>query len=480
MTSSPRTGDGAVPVPEPVAPDAPLAAPTATEAPAPRSTGAPLHHSSDPLHGREVLRAWLPLAASWLLMGLELPAVSAVMARLPDPARSLAAYGGVVFPLALLIESPVIMLLAASTALSRDAASYRVVRRFMTGLGLAFFSLHALVAFTPLYDVVVARWLHVPGEIVEPARLGIRIMLPWVPSIAFRRTQQGVLIRFGRAREVGIGTAVRLSALGLVLGLGLAVGRVPGIVVGTCAVAAGVVSEALYAGFRVRPVLAGPVRQAPPVSPPLDARRFVRFYLPLMITPLFNFLAMPLASAAMSRLPRAMDSLAAWPVLSGVVFTLRSTGFALNEVVVALLDRPHALAVLRRFTLGLVVVLTGIGIAACLTPLGHAWFAEVSALPPALAALGVIGLALSIPMPGLAALQSLHQGTIVHSHRTRGVTEAMIAFFAIAAVSMVAGGFLLRDLPGIYVATGALVAGNVAQYAWLAWRSRGLGGAAAR
>ena len=52
------------------------------------------------------MRAWLPLAASWLLMGLELPAVSAVMARLPDPERSLAAYGGVVFPLALLIESP--------------------------------------------------------------------------------------------------------------------------------------------------------------------------------------------------------------------------------------------------------------------------------------------------------------------------------------------------------------------------------------
>ena len=32
---------------------------------------------------RQVVAAWWPLAASWLLMGLERPAISAVMARLP-------------------------------------------------------------------------------------------------------------------------------------------------------------------------------------------------------------------------------------------------------------------------------------------------------------------------------------------------------------------------------------------------------------
>src|SRR5690242_18772428 len=47
-----------------------------------------------PLTGGEVLATWWPLAASWLLMGLELPMVSAVLARLPHPTVSLAAYGG--------------------------------------------------------------------------------------------------------------------------------------------------------------------------------------------------------------------------------------------------------------------------------------------------------------------------------------------------------------------------------------------------
>jgi hypothetical protein len=297
-------------------------------------------------------------------------------------------------------------------------------------------------------------------------------MLPWTLAIAYRRTQQGVLIRFGHAREVGFGTAVRLAALGLVLGIGLALGRWPGIVVGTVAVASGVVCEALYAGWRVAPVLAGPVRNAPPASPALTASGFVHFYLPLMVTPLFMFLAMPLASAGMSRMPRAMDSLAAWPALNGIVFTMRSTGFAFNEVVVALLDRPGAFAVLRRFAVSLAVATSAVILLGAVTPLGAAWFAGVAALPAPLAALGALGLWIAIPMPALAAFQSLYQGTIVHSRKTRGITESMVAFLVTMGLTMTAGGLLLREVPGIAHAMAGMVAGNIAQLGWLAWRAR--------
>ena len=42
-----------------------------------------------------MLATWWPLAASWLLMGIEMPLVTAVMGRLPDETVQLAAYGGV-------------------------------------------------------------------------------------------------------------------------------------------------------------------------------------------------------------------------------------------------------------------------------------------------------------------------------------------------------------------------------------------------
>ena len=326
---------------------------------------------------RDVVSTWLPLAGSWALMGLELPVVSAAMARMPHATVSLAAYGGVVFPLALLIESPILMLLTASTAVARDRHSYHVVRRFMFVAAGLLTVLHAVLAFTPLFDWVAGAVIGVPEPVREPARAGLRIMLPWTLSIAYRRTQQGVLIRFGRAPAVTWGTLVRLTTLVTLLGLGIANGTLPGIVVGTIAVAGAVVAEGVFAGFAVRPVLRGALSAsaAPdPSAPPLTMARFLRFYAPLSVTPLLNFIAMPLSSAAMSRMPNALESLAAWPVLSGSTFAVRSLGFAFNEVVVSLMDRARPVPALRRFAWGLSAVLALVLLLGAATPLGGLCF----------------------------------------------------------------------------------------------------------
>jgi len=82
------------------------------------------------------------------------------------------------------------MLLAASTALSKDWRSYVLVRRFMWIAGGGLTCLHALVAFTPAFDVLVGEVLGAPPETLEPARTGLQIMTPWTLSIAYRRFQQ--------------------------------------------------------------------------------------------------------------------------------------------------------------------------------------------------------------------------------------------------------------------------------------------------
>ena len=421
--------------------------------------------------GRSVFSVWWPLATSWIFMGLELPSVSAAIARLPNPTISLAAYGGVIFPLALLIESPIIMLLAASTALSKDLRSHELVRRFMWTAGLGFTFVHALVAWTPLFDVVVGGILGVPVEIREPARIGLRIMTPWTISIAYRRFHQGLLIRFGRSKLVSVGTAIRLATLVTVLTLGVTSGRFPGYVVGTTAVVASVVAEAIFAGFCAWPIVRGPLRAAPEITPALTQKRFMNFYIPLMLSPLIVFLATPITSAAISRMPRALESLAVWPALTGIVFTLRSTGFALNEVVVAMLERPGARPALERFTLVLALVTSGVLLLLAATPLGHAWFSHVAGLPPDLVALATLGVILAVPMPALSTAQSLWQGALVHAHRTRGVTES-VGVFLLVAVVVLGLGIAIGRVTGLYVGLAAFVLGNVAQTLWLRMREQ--------
>jgi hypothetical protein len=222
---------------------------------------------------------------------------------------------------------------------------------------------------------------------------------------------------------------------------------------------------------RVHAVLRDHVRPAPAVDPPLTMRRFVKFYLPLSVTPLIVFLAMPMSSAAMSRMATPLDSLAVWPVVSGLVFTLRSTGFALNEVVVALIERPGAVPVLRRFTLALATITMGLLLVVAVTPLGGLWFGRVSALSPDLEALARASLWVAIALPALSTLQSFYQGAIVHSHRTRGVTEAVLIYLASSAAVLGAGVTWL-PFPGVFVALAAMVVGNALMVVWLRVRAR--------
>jgi hypothetical protein len=422
---------------------------------------------------RRVLHTWWPLAASWLLMALELPAVSAVVARLPLPQVSLAAWGGVIFPISLIIESPIIMLLAASTALSKDYATYRKVRRFMFLAGWSLTAIHVLVAFTPLYFFVVRDLIGAPEAIVGPARIGLQLMTPWTMSIAYRRFNQGVLIRFGHSDAVGIGTAVRLTADGLVLAAGLVSGSVPGIVVAGAAVALGVIAEAAYAGLRVRPVVQYELKPAPSTGTALDLRGFLGFYTPLAMTSLITLLIQPMGSAALSRMPDALESLAAWPVVSGLIFMIRSMGNAYNEVVVALLDEPRPTRTLRRFSALLFGASIALVVLIAATPLSGLWFGTVTALPASLADLASSAIWFALPVPALTVLQSWFQGTLVNARRTRPVTEAVAIGLGLSAIVLLVG-VLLGRWTGLFVTWLAFDIGGVAQTVWLWLRSRGM------
>jgi hypothetical protein len=428
----------------------------------------PVVPAASPLALGPIVRLWWPLAASWLLMGAELPLVSAVIARLPEARLSLAAFGGMIMPVSLVIESPVVMLLAASTALVRDRASYAFLTRVMLALGGAFTALHVLVAFTPLYDLVAGALMGLPPEVREPGRMGLRALTPWTFAIAYRRTQQGVLIRGGRSSAVGWGTVVRLLADVAVLAGGLAIGTVPGSILGPLAMSCGVVAEAVSAAILVRPIArALPERD----GRPLDLGTFARFYVPLALTPLLGFLGLPLASAAIGRMPVAIGSLAVTPVLNGLLLTARSFGLAFNEVVVALLERPGAVAALAAFARRLALATSLLLAAFAFTPLGGWWLGRVSALPRDLVGLGGVGLVLLLPMPALTVYQSWFQGSLVHDRSTRGVTEATAVMLA-SLVLLLGAGVVWQGVPGLFAASAAMTLANATLVVWLAVRAR--------
>lgn len=417
-----------------------------------------------------VRRLWVPLAASWALMGAELPLLTAVVARLPDEKIHLGAYGSIVFPIALVIEAPIIMLLAASTALCTDRERYDKVRRFMMTAGALLTVLHVLVAATPLYDVVVGGLLGAPDDLRAAGRTGLLIMTPWTWAIAYRRFQQGVLIRHEHGRAVTIGTALRLLTNVAVLLTGAALGW-PGIVVGASAAASGVLAEAVYAGWRVRSVLREHVDRAPPASEPLVLRRFLAFYAPLALTPLVTLAIQPVGAWAMNHMPASLDSVAAWSSVHGLLFLLRGMGMAFSEVVVTLAAIPGAIVVLRGFARRLALALCLGVVVLVATPLARVLLEDALDLLPELATLAHGALAIGVLMPGYAVLQSLYQGALVRDGRTRPITTAVLLYGVVCA-ALLAFGVRTQAGVGIHWAMGSFVVAGIAQTLWLWIASR--------
>lgn len=430
-----------------------------------------MNASRQELTSGTIYRTWWPLAASWLLMGIELPLLAAVTARLVDPELNLAAFGGVVFPVALLIEAPIIMMLAASTALCVDRASFARLKRFAIGSGVLLSVLHGLIAFTPLFDLLVIGILDPPPEIVEPARLGFRIITPWTVAISDRRFHQGVLIKYGHSRAVGLGSLVRLLSTSSVLVTGLLVGTWNGCAVAAAALTVGVTAEMIFARRVAAPVVRRDLPEPRPDADPLTLQRLLSFYIPLALTPLITLAAQPISSAAMSRMPAALGSLAASQVVFGLIFICRSVGIAYTEVVVRHAGDPGAAPALFRFgwRLGLGTVLLLLLVAT--TPLAPFWFGTIANLEPELAELAHLGLWFGVLMPGLTVFHSLYQGILVHEHRTRGITEAVALLLVIVAAILFAG-IAWQRWPGLPVALAAFCAGSLAQALWLRTRAR--------
>jgi len=424
-----------------------------------------------PLTQRRILLFWLPLAASWLLMGTEMPFVNAALARLPEAERMIAAFG-IVGSLSITIESPIIMLLATSTALARSRQNYLMLRRFTQHLMLLTTAVHFLVAWTPLFDVVVRGWMGAPEAIIEPVRLGMRLMVLWSAAIAWRRFRQGLMIRFGQTRFVGQGTVLRLTfSAGLATVLALS-GRVPGIAVGTLALTAGVVVESLYAHLVTRRLVAERFGIATLRGDAADLSygELVRFHTPLAASTLLFLLTQPLISAALARLPNPETVLAAWPVAAGLLFITRAPVLAVPEVIIALIDRPGGRAALRTFAqrAGL-ACLAALALLAY-TPLGRFYFGIMIGVSPELVDRAMTGIQVGVLLPIVMAWQSWFRGELTAARATPAITLSMMANLATMGI-VLAAGVAIRP-PGVALAAVALTLSSLAETAslWLAAR----------
>ncbi len=278
------------------------------------------------------------------------------------------------------------------------------------------------------------------------------------------------MIRFHNAQAVWMGTLVRLFSLSSLLFIGYSIGSIQGVMVGAAAQGVAVFAEATFNGFRVLPVLRKYLYDAP-IQEKLTWRAFASFYIPLVLTSFMTLIWQPIGSAALSRMPRAIESLAVWQVLSGLLFILRSPGTAFNEVVVALMETRGAYRKLRNFATWLASISSSVQLLVAATPLAYLWFKYISALSLALIPMAQTAFWIALPLPALTVLLSWYQGAILSSKKTRAIPES-VAIFLSTVVLILFGGVAWGKMVGLYIGTAALASGVALQVLWLYIRSR--------
>jgi len=411
---------------------------------------------------KKIFFFWIPLASTWLMMSVEGPFLAAIIARLADPKYNLAAYG-VAYSFAVLIESPIIMIMSASTALAKNRDSFIKLRNFIYFLNTAITFIMVLFLLTPVFNFISMGLIGLPENITRLTHTSCIILLPWPSAIGYRRFYQGILIRSNLTRRVALGTVVRLSTMATVAIFCYIFFSFPGSVVGSLALSLGVTSEAIAIKFMAQKSVDNlkKDRSIHLEEKPLSYKYISRFYYPLALTSILSLGVSPLVTFFLGHSRMPIESLAVLPVINSLVFIFRSMGLSFQEVGIALLGKHNeGYKQLRNFSaiLGSVVILA-LAILA-FTPLSFLWFQKISGLSLQLSRFAITPTKILTLIPGLSVLIAFQRGILVINKRTTPVTVATIIEVT-TIICLLYFTINILGLAGAVSAAIALVSGRI-------------------
>lgn len=401
---------------------------------------------------------WGPLALTWLMMAFEQPFLIAFIARLNDAKFNLAAFG-IAGSFAMIIESPIIMLMSASTALVTGRNSYRKLKRFTDILNGVITGIQLIFLIPPVFNFVVIGLMEVPEEIAGIAHIALIIFLPWAASIGYRRFYQGILIRSHLTRRVTYGTLVRLTVI-VIMGLLLYMTGVKGAYVGAGAMSLAVFFEAIATRIMVAGALKTLLQNEDTENGELNLRSITKFYYPLALTSILSLGVHPFVAFFLGRSHMAVESLAVLPVVSSLVFIFRSLGLSYQEVNIALIGKEKQnYRVLRNFATYLGLIVTVLISTLAFTPLADTWFVNISGLSIELAGLSYLPLKIMILLPALSVLLNFQRSSLIINGTTGPISIATaIELISIIFVLLVCVAFL--NMVGVVAVSIAFVAGK--------------------
>jgi len=415
---------------------------------------------------KKIFVFWLPLGATWLMMSVEGPFLSALIARLDEPIYNLAAYG-VAFAFALIIEAPVIMMMSASTALVKDIYSFNKLKTFTYFLITGITLLMLIMLIPAIFYFIAEDLIGLPKRVSYLTHIATIILLPWPAAIGYRRFYQGVLIRSNLTRRVAYGTVIRLTTMAITAFVIYFYFDVPGVVVGASALTVAVLAEAIASRLMTISIIKQLHHNQSPKDERITYKEIYKFYYPLAIMSLLSLGVQPFVIFFVGQSRMALESLAVLPVITSFVFIFRALGLSYQEVIIAKIgDDKSGYVPLRNFAVMLAGVLSIILFIIAFTPLADIWFNDVSGLSNLLSEFARTPLKIIAILPALTVFISFQRSVLISDKNTAPITWGTAIEFTMIVIVMLLS-INVFSFVGAVAATTSFVIGRSAANIYL-------------
>jgi hypothetical protein len=399
----------------------------------------------------DLWRLWFPPALSGLILTAEIPLITAFVARGSQPAESLAAFG-VALSVIVLINSPALALASTTAAFSLTRQDARRVQQFAGLLGLGLSMTLAVLLLTPVGGSLLESGMGLTAPLTAVAIQGLWPMVLAPIAVSWRRYFHGLLIRVQATPLIAYASGVRMMiSVSFAMLASVSITTWPSVVIGTLALMLGAIGEAavLFMWSRRR------LTTLPEASSTLSLGTIFRFHLPLAGTTLLALMYLPVITAVIARAPQSALSLAAWPVLYGLISLIVSPTQEIEPITVSMANQEVAPGVTRTFGVGLGVTLSLILFIVIISPLASLYFQTLSGLLDDATSLAIEAGKIALIIPFLYALRSWLRGILITKRRPNAIQIA-VGLSLLVLVGMSLGGQFLQPLTGLQIGTLAL------------------------
>lgn len=170
------------------------------------------------------------------------------------------------------------------------------------------------------------------------------------------------------------------------------------------------------------------------VETSITARSFARFYLPLVATSYLLTATNPLLAAALARTVDPATALSGYGVAFALIGVIYAPLLVVQQVAAQRLLSLGDLGPVRRFTVVVGVLLSGLAALVAFTPLGVWIFQTIVGVHDAILDEALSAMTALWPVPALTGVRALHQGRLVAGHRTGPIATATGARTGVLAV----------------------------------------------